>query len=63
VRGEGSVAMTTDGWWRDDAQVVAGEVRKFYHAKGDVPGAEIGVRQLGARSSNTRCLQGVGAGA
>lgn len=34
-------ALTTDGWWRDDAQVVAGEVRKLYHAKDEAPGAEL----------------------
>ena len=40
--------LTTDGWWRDDAQVVAGEVRKCYHAKEDVPGALIEIQEAGA---------------
>lgn len=39
-------AMTTDGWWRDDRQVVAGEVRKFYHARGEVPGAMIAMGKI-----------------
>jgi Holliday junction resolvase RusA-like endonuclease len=32
-------AFKTDGWFRDDCQVVSGEVRKFYHAKAEAPGA------------------------
>lgn len=36
-------AMTTDGWFRDDALVVAGMVRKLYHAKDGYPGARIDV--------------------
>jgi len=32
-------AMTAGGWWRDDAQVCAGEVRTAYHAKDGAPGA------------------------
>ena len=36
-------AMTELGWWRDDAQVCAGEVRKLYHAKDGRPGARIRV--------------------
>ena len=39
-------AMTNAGWWCDDAQVCAGEVRKFYAAKDGRPGAEIRVKEL-----------------
>lgn len=39
-------AMKQDGWFRDDSQVCAGEVRKFYHRKGGIPGAEIAVLQM-----------------
>jgi Holliday junction resolvase RusA-like endonuclease len=39
-------ALTQDGWWRDDAQVCAGEVRKLYHAKGATPGARIAIRAI-----------------
>lgn len=39
-------ALGQDGWWRDDAQVCAGEVRKFYHAKDGVPGARITIEEL-----------------
>lgn len=38
--------LTQDGWWRDDAQVCAGEIRKLYHAKGGSPGATITVAEL-----------------
>jgi crossover junction endodeoxyribonuclease RusA len=41
-------ALTQDGWWRDDAQVCAGEVRKLYHAKDGVPGARITIGELRA---------------
>ena len=34
-------ALTNVGWWRDDCQVVCGEVRKFYHEKEGRPGALI----------------------
>lgn len=39
-------ALTQDGWWRDDAQVCAGEIRKLYHAKDGVPGARIMVSEI-----------------
>jgi len=39
-------ALTQDGWWRDDAQVCAGEVRKLYHAKDGVPGARITIAEV-----------------
>jgi Holliday junction resolvase RusA-like endonuclease len=35
--------MTQLGWWRDDAQVYAGKVEKFYHEKNGSPGATITV--------------------
>lgn len=38
--------MSDDGWWRDDAQVCAGEVVKVYHARGGMPGARITVSVL-----------------
>jgi Holliday junction resolvase RusA-like endonuclease len=40
-------AFKTDGWFRDDCQVVAGEVRKFYHAKAEAPGAYISIEHIG----------------
>lgn len=39
-------ALTQDGWWRDDSQVCAGEVRKLYHAKDGVPGARFTITEL-----------------
>lgn len=39
-------ALTADGWFRDDCQVVAGEVRKFYHGKAEAPGAMITVEPI-----------------
>ena len=39
-------ALTADGWFRDDSQVCSGEVRKFYHAKGGVPGARICIEEI-----------------
>jgi Holliday junction resolvase RusA-like endonuclease len=39
-------ALTQDGWWRDDSQVCAGEVRKLYHAKDGVPGARIRIVEV-----------------
>ncbi len=39
-------AFKTDGWFRDDCQVVCGEVRKFYHGKGEAPGACIAIEPL-----------------
>lgn len=41
-------ALKQDGWFRDDSQVCDGRVRKFYHAKGGRPGAEITVQELSA---------------
>ena len=38
--------LTQDGWWRDDAQVCAGEIQKFYHPKNERPGAFIVVCEL-----------------
>lgn len=38
-------ALTNDGWFRDDAQVVGGEVTKFYHPKSGAPGAMIVVEE------------------
>lgn len=45
-------ALTQDGWWRDDAQVCAGEVRKLYHAKGAAPGARIAIRAVSESDDN-----------
>ena len=42
-------AMTLDGWWGDDAQVVDLRVSKCYHAKAGVPGANVSVRMLAQR--------------
>lgn len=39
-------AMTRDGWWRDDAQVVELAVRKRYHGKYARAGATISVVEL-----------------
>ncbi len=39
-------AMTGAGWWGDDAQVVAGEVRKFFTPPGQGPCASISVEAL-----------------
>lgn len=39
-------ALTEAGLWRDDAQVCAGEVRKFYAGRGCQPGVIIVVRRL-----------------
>jgi crossover junction endodeoxyribonuclease RusA len=39
-------AMTRDGWWRDDAQVVELAVQKRYHAKTGRAGASIAVAEL-----------------
>ncbi len=39
-------ALTEAGWWRDDCQVCAGEVKKLYHAKDDSPGATILIQEL-----------------
>lgn len=37
--------LTTLGFWRDDAQVCAGELLKFYAALGEAPGLEISISQ------------------
>lgn len=42
-------ALGQDGWWRDDAQVCAGEPRKFYVGKSGVPGARISIEELDGR--------------
>ncbi|HEX8325431.1 MAG TPA: RusA family crossover junction endodeoxyribonuclease [Tepidisphaeraceae bacterium] len=39
-------ALTDAGFWKDDAQVCDGSVRKFYHAIGDHPGARIVVELM-----------------
>lgn len=39
-------AMTADGWWRDDAQIVDARVSKNYHEKDGAPGAMITVAEL-----------------
>lgn len=39
--------LTTLGWWRDDAQVVAGEITKQYHAKDEAAGAIVTISVLG----------------
>ncbi len=39
-------ALGNDGWWRDDAQIVCGEVAKLYHRKGGWPGALVVVTPL-----------------
>lgn len=39
-------ALTQDGWFRDDSQVCAGEVRKWYHEIGGRPGVEITIEEL-----------------
>jgi len=39
-------ALTTDGWWRDDAQVVESTTRKVYHAKDGTPGALVCIEQI-----------------
>lgn len=39
-------ALKVMGWFRDDAQVCAGVLRKVYHAKNGVPGAWIEIRAL-----------------
>lgn len=36
-------AMTSAGWWLDDGQVVDGRIRKFYHAKSEIPHAVVSV--------------------
>lgn len=36
-------ALKTDGWFRDDCQVVSGEIRKLYHEKAGIPGAVISI--------------------
>jgi Holliday junction resolvase RusA-like endonuclease len=36
-------ALTQNGWWRDDGQVVSLRVNKLYHAKDGVPGASVAV--------------------
>lgn len=38
--------LKQDGWFRDDSQVCAGEVRKWYHEKGGRPGAVIVVEEI-----------------
>lgn len=38
--------LTQVGFWHDDAQVCAGEVRKWYHAIGERPGAAISIEPL-----------------
>lgn len=40
-------ALKTDGWFLDDAQVWAGEPRKWYHAKTGHPGAIVAVMTYG----------------
>ncbi len=47
-------ALTADGWWHDDRQVVAGEVRKMYHAKGERPGAVLAIESA-PESSRCAC--------
>lgn len=39
------------GAWRDDSQVCAGQVAKFYHAKGGRPGVVVAVSPLGGVDS------------
>lgn len=38
--------LTTLGFWRDDAQVCEGEVRKFYVGKNGTPGARVVIETL-----------------
>lgn len=39
-------ALTQDGWFRDDSQVCAGAVSKWYHEIGGRPGAVIVIEEL-----------------
>lgn len=39
-------ALTQIGVWKDDGQVCSGEVRKFYHAIGNRPGAQVRIESL-----------------
>jgi len=39
-------ALTAIGFWGDDCQVCAGQVRKFYHGKDAQPGARIRIEVL-----------------
>lgn len=41
-------ALTNAGWWCDDAQVCAGQVRKWYHRRDGRPGAQIVIEELAA---------------
>lgn len=45
-------AMVNVGYMRDDSLVVAGQVRKFYHARDGRPGAIIVVSRLGGRQAS-----------
>lgn len=50
-------ALGQDGWWRDDAQVCEGSVRKLYHAKSGVPGARVRIFRLSVQSRSGRLVQ------
>ena len=39
-------ALTKDGWWRDDSQVCAGEVKKYYEPKEGPTGARITIKSI-----------------
>ena len=39
-------AMTSEGWWRDDAHVCVGETTKLYHGRWGGPGAQVTVSVL-----------------
>jgi len=41
--------LTTLGFWRDDGQISAGRIDKYYHAKGDKPGARITIKRIDAK--------------
>jgi len=46
-------ALTMDGWWLDDAQVVQLTLEKWYHAIGKAPGALVSVTSYGPLTSAT----------
>lgn len=39
-------ALTDLGMWKDDGQVFAGEILKFYHAKNAAPGCHVVIKRL-----------------
>lgn len=39
-------ALTQEGWWRDDAQVVRLAVEKWWHAKGGRPGMSATITEV-----------------